>query len=84
MSMFDIQKLAVDSDGRVIISDAALIDIESRQLLTPFAGGYDGDAASTNENFCANSRNCAGSSNGLKCRNTGDCTDAINISKCVP
>lgn len=71
----DIQSIALDDAGRVVLQDADL------EALSALAGGSSDDPfeiSAVNGN-----KKCKGSTNDLFCTNTGDCSDATNTGRCT-
>jgi hypothetical protein len=70
-AIFDVSKIVIDNEGRVVISDDELLAIESESGVR--AGGDGG----------TNNTNCSGSSNVDRCSNGGGCSYSTNIEGCA-
>lgn len=70
-SRIDLNAITIDPSGRVVLSDAELIDLEA--TASNFAGGNGTNSTCDGNNAgCHNTVDCSGSSN-LSCRNSGTC-----------
>ncbi len=65
--------IGISCDGKVILSDADLVELE-KMLEVPSAGGGGNGG-------CTNSGDCSGSAN-RTCTNTGNCDRSSNTTAC--
>jgi hypothetical protein len=73
----DLECVALDSEGRVILRDADLDALVQEYSLTS-AGGTNTSCGGTNNPSCSNS-NCGGSKND-QCTNSGGCDSSVNYA----
>lgn len=73
----NVNGIAIDECGRVVLSDAELGALATSCELT-LAGG-----ANDTNHRCANGQNCGGSSNKQCANATGQCGGSTNIQECI-
>lgn len=71
---FDVGAIALDGDGRVVLSDDTL-----DALAETYDGSLAGGTGDTNSGGCTNLQRCGGSTNTGGCSNTaGECVGSTN------
>lgn len=76
-AIVELSAISVEADGRVVLGDPELLQLEQALADTIIAGGANPNCQGTNQPQCTNTGACGGSVN-TTCTNTATCDNSTN------